>query len=408
MKKGTYILFIIILFELLLGGGGRLIAFGPLSLRMILFGMAMVCSMLFFFKGRTLPKKYLRFLLLFTLMLCLGLLSGIASGNNHSLWWEDIKPLLYFLILPFLAFIITSEQEVEFISRIVKISSIIIACCFIVVLILIHTSIIPFHDFYRHVINTQEFFFRGQFTFFYKGFLFLPIGFIFFYFTKSNNRIWILTFLFCAIILTLTRGLLLALTLTVATYHLSKSSFRKAVILTCLALVIVFAGQYAIGQGSNLISHFISKKNPDESSTVLLGDREYSDQGRWQQIKEVTSSITPLSLFIGHGFGQGVPSRPVHMEISYLEIFHKQGIIGLIGWGYLLWMLYVRWRIKTGSLKDAFFFSSLLIFFQSLTNQYINNPIGLSWLLISLVCLDQLNSYRKISVGDVVPHLTVT
>src|SRR6478736_9015664 len=116
MKKGTYILFTIILCEILLGGGGRLTAFGPLSLRMILFGLALTSTAFFLFQGNRLPKEYWRFLVAFSLMLSIGSLWGIASGNDRSLLWEDVKPLLYFLILPFFCFTVTFDQRVEFVT----------------------------------------------------------------------------------------------------------------------------------------------------------------------------------------------------------------------------------------------------------------------------------------------------
>ena len=70
----------------------------------------------------------------------------------------------------------------------------------------------------------------------------------------------------------------------------------------------------------------MTKSNSGSPNEKLLGDRSQSDAGRIAQIKEVISMTSVLSSFIGNGFGIGIPSRPVHMEISYLEIFHKQGI----------------------------------------------------------------------------------
>lgn len=49
---------------------------------------------------------------------------------------------------------------------------------------------------------------------FYKGFLYLGIGFIFFYFSKVKFRTVIMLVILLAMILTFTRGFLLALILT--------------------------------------------------------------------------------------------------------------------------------------------------------------------------------------------------
>jgi hypothetical protein len=81
------------------------------------------------------------------------------------------------------------------------------------------------------------------------------------------------------------------------------------------------------------------------------------------------------------------------MEISYLEIFHKQGLIGLAFWASLAGAIFHQYLQAGPSAEtDAFFYSSLFIFIESLTNQYINNPIGMSILLLSLVCLYKLRT----------------
>jgi O-antigen ligase len=123
-----------------------------------------------------------------------------------------------------------------------------------------------------------------------------------------------------------------------------------------------------------------------------LGDREFSDNERKRQIKEVIADITPATVIWGHGFGNGVESRPIHMEISYLEIFHKQGLIGLGTWVFLFTSLvgyFISLPLRS-PLSYAFFLAAIFIFFQSLTNQYINNPIGMGMFLISLTGLDAL------------------
>jgi hypothetical protein len=173
---------------------------------------------------------------------------------------------------------------------------------------------------------------------------------------------------------------------------------------TFLAAMIAGFGKDAIAYVSKTIDRSAKQiENPERetenskrtriqsANENLLGDRSTSDAGRIVQVEEVAERITVLSVLIGHGFGMGIPARPVHMEISYLEIFHKQGIIGLLFWGVLLFMLIKKYMAAVPSqMGDAFFFSSVFVFFQSLTNQFINNPIGLSITLLSLVALDHL------------------
>jgi hypothetical protein len=394
VSKITGILFILIVTELALGGGGRLIAFGPISLRMVLFALAILLSGWHFVKEKYIPSDYLVLLLMFTILSFLALLRGIDQGAPFTYWWEDIKPLSYFYILPFFYFAIKSNDDVMRTALIFKICGIILAFSFFLILILIHSGIIPFLDFYSAVIDTQEFFFRGEITFLYKGFLFLCVSFIFIQLTDSKYKLFFLALLLIAIIGTVTRGFWFALLLTYSVYYYSISKKLKSILFGLLAFGVVYGGQIVISKTSESIDQIRSEKagikNTDPKSN-LLGDRHYSDDGRIAQIKEVANLTTFTSLIIGHGFGNGTTSRPVHMEISFLEIFHKQGILGLLFWVFLFWVLIKKYLAAPASgLRNAFFYASLFVFIQSLTNQYVNNPIGLSVVLLSIVCLDLL------------------
>ena len=398
MKKFISLLLTVLLFELMLGGGGRLTAWGSVSLRMLFFSLALLVVGIQLFRKQKIAGDYWFITLLFGSLLIIGLARGISLGASKTYWWEDVKPLLYFFILPFFVYAIRERSTVEQIVGIIKRSGIILSCAFIIVLILIHTSVIPFLDFANTVIDTQEFFFRGELTFFYKGFLYICIALLFVYFTGYPYKHFILILLAVAILLSVTRGFVFALALTYATYYLLKSSFTRSVIFVALSILIVVNGQVVITQSSKAIGHLKNQQQNVHSEEItpnpnLFGNKSYSDEGRFRQLKEVAGQTNLSSVFIGHGFGNGIPVRPIHMEISYLEIFHKQGLIGLLFWAYLLWLLYQKYRSASpGGMSDAFFFGSLFIYFQSLTNQYINNPIGLSMVLLSLVCLDHLKA----------------
>ena len=124
-----------------------------------------------------------------------------------------------------------------------------------------------------------------------------------------------------------------------------------------------------------------------------LGDKNLSDSIRVQQLVQVAEMIDPLSFFIGHGFGVGVPIRPVHMEIGYHETFHKQGILGLTLWGLFLLLLYNAYvkRKNYPEIRKSFFLGVLFVIMLSTTNPFFNNPIGISMFMIALASLKVLN-----------------
>ena len=394
LTKITRIVLVFVLVELFLGGGGRLTAWGPVSLRMILFSVAIALTIIHLLRGARIDTKYLQLIGVFTFMLLVGVLTGLIVGADKKLMWEDVKPLLFFYLLPFFAIAITKENDLKKIGRIILFSSGIMASLFLVVLFLFLTRRIEFLDFYNLTYAKGEFFFRGEYSFFYKGFIYLCIGFLFAHLTGEKKLWWLMIILFVAITVSFTRGLLLALGLSYVIYYLFiKRFYVPAIIAIITCSLIVFYGKdfYALAS-TQIYNITVTEKLPEHSrfKEKLLGDREFSDNGRKHQIMQVANAATLPSTVWGHGFGTGVESRPQHMEISYLEIFHKQGIIGIVCWAIILFSLVKSYkRLPNESvLSNAYFLGALFVFFQSLTNQYINNPIGLGMILISIVSLD--------------------
>lgn len=392
MNRVSKIVFFLIVGELILGGGGRFIAFGPITLRMILFAIAMIFTASYFFKGMRISRTLTIFLIAFSLSLVLALTVGIFSGAEWRFWLEDIKPLSYILILPFFSFIVEDHYVSKAVSQLIVKGGVVLSIAFFVILALIHSGLIPFLSFYNLVLDTGEFFFRAETTFFYKGFIYVCIALIFAFFVNDRFRLPLLCLFTFAIILTFTRGFIFALAVTYAFYFFLEKKYGQVALGIALVILTVYFSKPIIYTASSGL-HELKGLDQHVPKERLLGNREESDIGRIQQAKEVASQITPLSFFIGHGFGIGVPSRPVHMEVSYLEIFHKQGIVGLAVWGYLFYLLFVNYR---GSSQDkyakAFYFSACFIFFQSITNQFINNPIGLSFALLALTYLHSESS----------------
>lgn len=390
LNRATHITLICILLELFLGGGGRLTAWGPVSLRMVFFSVAIILTFIHLYKGAQLDPSFRWILMIFTTMLLIGFFVGKINNVNASLLLEDVKPLLYFYLLPFFTFAITSRKEINVVNKLIQIAAISMAAVYFIILLLIHSGLITFLDFYNVAFPTGEFFFRGEIAFFYKGFIYMCIGFLIIHLTGGAYKGWFMAGILIAILLTFTRGFLLALALTYFVYYVILSrSYQKAIIAILICGIVVFGGGTIYSQASKVVSQF--GDNPRKiPSTTLLGDRQFSDNERKNQFNQVFAAVTPLSFMIGHGFGNGVKSRPIHMEISYLEIFHKQGVLGLTCWGIILFMLirgYQEASVIDAKTSQVYLLASLLFAFESLTNQYINNPIGLGMVLISFTCL---------------------
>jgi hypothetical protein len=395
-------LFYVLSIELIVGGGGHLIDLGVVSIRMVLFALAMIVTVVYFVNGRRIAPDQMILTLGFMLMLGIGAVIGFINGSAFGAVWEDIKPQLYILLIPFLAFSITGPEVIRKLSGILRICAVAMAIPFIVVLLLMNTGLLPFLDFWRIAMATEEFFFRGEITFFYKGFLYLCIGFIFL--IEGQAKKWQIAIVAFAIILTITRGFWVALLLTYGGYLLffSGRNLRRVALgsgLVVSAVIIVVFGNYFISAVSKTIDREVpvttTEHAPADPKPYLLGDRTHSDNERIRQINDVADRVTPVSAIIGHGLGQGIPTRPIHMEISYLEIFHKQGILGLVCW-LLIFLVGVR---KALAVRDdpaslPYFLSFVFVFAISLFNQFINNPIGLFIIMASIIAFDRLKTAR--------------
>jgi len=139
---------------------------------------------------------------------------------------------------------------------------------------------------------------------------------------------------------------------------------------------------------------------PEYVDTV--GDKRISNIGRIVTIRHVVEAVTPLSIVTGHGFGIGTVDKPVHMEISYLEIFHKQGILGLSFW-FIFFLAIMQLYFKASRngkryIALPFMLSCLFAFAVTATNPYINNPIGMSILLISIAVLSVLARKKHVDL----------
>jgi hypothetical protein len=371
----------IILLEIFLGGGGRLLDIGALSVRMYFFGLALAIGICVLVYRPVLQKRILVIMLLHFFIITIGVIVAISNNAAVNLILEDIKPLMFVLSLIFLIFLIHDETDVILIGRLLRIASLILAVIYLLLLLLIHTQSIPFRPFYNWAYGTQEFFFRGQFAFFYKGFFFMCTGMFFYRWNASIGSKVAMLIILSAVMLTFTRGFVLAFYIVVA---IDLVLIRRRLDFIILFFLLTL-----------LAAPFIWKFVSNEE----MIDRQTSNNNRISQIVEVASETTLKSTIFGHGFGRNIPSREdLHLEISYLEIFYKQGIIGLMFWFYffvVIFKLYKKAAVRDPVAATPFFLAVLFTYIQSFTNPFLNNPLGLTLLIISMISLQILSSKKS-------------
>jgi hypothetical protein len=220
----------------------------------------------------------------------------------------------------------------------------------------------------------QEVFIRGNGPcLFYKGFFFIMISILLISKETLSERI-VLLLLLISLFLTLTRGLYVGLIGSVIIMGIIQLSFDMKTTIKKLALVITLF---------LLVILFLP------AVFNIIGDKTASDSVRFDLMHNVKEAITPMSLIFGHGFGVFAGVERDHLEISYFEILHKQGLIGLLLW--FVPLVYCFNKLIKDNLKKLdkrFFLAVLSVYIISLTNPFINNPLGLSIIVISMISMD--------------------
>ena len=101
------------------------------------------------------------------------------------------------------------------------------------------------------------------------------------------------------------------------------------------------------------------------------------------------------SLLFGEGMGTLINDR-INIENTFLWAFWRLGVVGVIFWMSPLIICFKYFlRIKRCNpqfnLACAYLFSTILIYVQTLSNPYLNNAIGLSFVLVAIFSLRTLS-----------------
>jgi len=376
ISVGTGLL-VLVAFEASLLGSGRLLEIGPLTLKMWLFLAAQVYVIIRLIALGRVKLSTFAFLLSFTLLLLFGATIGLLQHSTMQLIGEDVSPLLYCIMLIFFEMVVKTEKHIRLIVRIIEFASVLMSIASLVVLTLLFLGVLSFLTLYGWLtLSSQEFFFRGQTgMFFYKGALYVGIGLIYFAFERNRFAKLAVVLTFIGLVATGTRGFFVDMAaiilVHVATGGLSLGKKVKYIGLLCISALVM------------LIIYQMAASNNVENVE--------SDNVRIETLHQVNDRITPLSFVFGNGLGVGVPIRPEHMETAYMEIFHKQGLLGLTWWASVFMLLLMRYRKarRVNYLSaQPLFLSVIFVIVQSITNPFVNNPIGIFVWIFALVGLD--------------------
>jgi hypothetical protein len=376
MIRGLYLL---VLTEAVLGGGGRFFPVGPVTLRMLLFATCLGVWLLAFGYRKRPEGQWLAFLLVYSFIgsLLFGLLVDATSGASWSRIAAEIQPLLFWLTAPFVAMAIDSPAMVKRSAQIIMYGGCLVACVILAITGALAVGLLPLAQFYTWSLNSGELFFRSDISFFYKGLFYVAVALVFTVVLKP--RLWLVmsAILAFAIAASLTRGLMLASVLTVIFALMSARRHGTVLILVLIGTAI--SGLY----GQDLIEVLFRDSSRASSSSVRAADM----LSFWEGFDGAT-------LFFGDGAGTLLNGRQ-GVENSYLWAIWRFGIVGLAFWlsPVIISFHYYR-KIRRHSpfhkIASAFFYGMVMLSMQTAFNPFLNNSIGISYALLAVFSLRRL------------------
>lgn len=370
---------LLILIELFACGSGQILTlFGGITLRMVNFTVMLIIGFLYLLKGRPVMKDIILLFIIFCLLLIVNGIIGFSTGKRETVF-IDLKSYSYFLTILFFYYYIKNLDIILFAIKVLKYTALTISIVYLLYLLLLYSKIINFGEVYSRLHEFTDFKYRGTTgLLFYKGFVLLPIGLLFYCFDKGFFSLQAICIII-AIYFTQTRSFWVIASAACFFYFLFNLNEKRFKVSSNKLLMTILILTFSI----IFILSFFSR---------LDGDRIGGDYERIQTVKQVFERTNISSFFIGHGLGVGVPIREIHMEMSFLEIFHKQGLLGLLFWAYIMFeSLRIMLSTKENNkIVVALFLTILLIYIQSLFNPYLTNSIGTGLIIISFVSLKRL------------------
>jgi hypothetical protein len=443
MNRFEKILLTIFFVELFVGGGGRLIDFGVLSIRQVLFLLVLLTFAYRIVKEKAFLNKEVNTFIQFN-PVTIGVYAliawfvassaiGFMNGHPISIIVMDFLRVAYVGVYFPLAYYISKEQfTLSRIITLLKYSALAVAIFTIIVDLLGKTvfaaDFYPFYVFMNTIMN-DDLFFRPSNSVFYKSHFFVLIGLILSLnqlLNKNYRKLDIAIVILSAISIlwSETRGFLLAFMLSVLMIIIldvkvivdpikglsskikklvhSQQFIKKFVMCIVVLVSVPFMYKYMTLERFEVanVQHSPNAQEVEEQPEV----NDVSVNARMEFIvasKDIL--IQPINLIFGIGYGSEVAGRTDGLEMSFLDILVEQGMMGFAIWCFLFLIIYLNYygAYKKGQKLSTIDISLLSAFMGVLLltniNPYINNPIGISFFIIMLVVSQ---SKKELSVNE--------
>ena len=423
------------LLECSITGGGRYWEVGPVSVRILLGGLAAVLALpeLFRHLGAYLKKPSIWLTLIFVAWLAFCAWLGIRSNNRMDVLITDVKGFMWLFLIPVFVAVVRSRDRLRTLLSWVLAGAVIQAALILAVNAAVVLSDNPeplCRWLTAHSIGLVDIVSNKLVRVFFKSSPYMIVGCVVVLFRQARapklrwRYVLAVALLFNALLLSYTRSLYGALGLTalisiVAVLILCPAG-RKRVLAFLLAAVVCFGVlvtvQEFVLEGSYLsfaVSRTIGQEVPTSWASQLRGrirgdisddkpndaemDRqrsyievtEKSDRFR-QETKDGLKDCIRRSPIIGCGLGAAAASRDSGVdEYFYLDMLARTGIVGLLlymlPFGYVvLWCLRRRSLLRECPEGAAVVCGLCTFWVVTWFNPWMNAVLGIAWYAVTL------------------------
>jgi hypothetical protein len=439
MNKFEKVLLTLFFVEIFVGGGGRLIDFGIVSIRQVLFLLLLLTFAFRIIKDKAIFNKEINTffrinpvtfgIYLLIAWFFVSMLVGFINGHPLGAIITDFFRVSFFALYFPLAYYISNERfSLKQIITLLKYSALAVAIFTITVSLLGKTvfaaNFKPFYDFMNWIMN-DDLFFRPSNSVFYKSHFFVLVGLLLSLNDLLNRKynkldIFLVILGSVSVLWSETRGFLLAFMLSIFMIIVldvivkvdkirglwqkiqrlvqSQQFIRKFAICILVMVAVPILYKYMTLERFEVVT--IEEVPADSGITIeefnnTKTEPEVNDVSVNARMEFITASkeilLRPANLILGTGYGAEIAGRITGIEMSFLDILLEQGLIGLAIWGYLFLIIYYNYYVayKKGQQITTVDISLMAAFMGVLLltniNPFINNPIGISFFLILLI-----------------------
>ena len=331
MFKVSFIIYLFLLFEYVFGGGGAFIQLGSVSLRSLIHFICLFLGLYLWLRHKLPPKStyIINILGIWFFIQSFALIIGLFNDLNYSQAFIDIKGQLVLLLLPFLVQISRHPNwNIKNLIYVICLAGVINSILQIFLTISLFSGFINIDMIYSYFFQNNEVIFRNFPFLQFKSHIISLLALPFILYIRPKYYKLYALFIVIGIITTLSRASLFFLFLIFLSNFILKKRFKLGFLIKTLITLLII-----------LIISFIGY----DLFELYFNQRDFSqtDNPRISDINFILDKTSAFSFIFGNGIGNLINGR-VNIENSYLWIYYKYGMLGL-----LLWIVFIFFTVKS-------------------------------------------------------------